>query len=46
MPYEIKPVPGGYKVFKERSRRTFSSDPLTKKKASAQMKALYLKSHK
>jgi hypothetical protein len=41
MPYEVKPVPGGYKVFKERSRRTFSSGPLTKDKAMKQMRALY-----
>jgi hypothetical protein len=46
MPYEIKKVPGGFKVGKENSRRTFSSHPLTKEKAIAQMRALYLKSPK
>ena len=43
MPYEIKPVKGGYKVFtKGPDRRSFSRLPLTKEKAGKQMRALYL----
>jgi hypothetical protein len=41
MPYEIKPVLDGYKVFKEHSRRTFSRLPLTEENAMKQMRALY-----
>ena len=42
MPYKVKPVKGGFKVFKEGGiRRSFSRDPLTKETAIKQMRALY-----
>ena len=43
MPYEVKAVKGGYKVFKKGAdRRSFSRLPMTKENAEKQMRALYL----
>jgi hypothetical protein len=43
MPFKVIKVKGGYKVKKETPPgQTFSKKPLTKKKAEAQMRALYL----
>ena len=41
MPYEVKPVRGGFKVYKEGTRRVFSREPLTRETAIKQMRALY-----
>jgi len=46
MPYEVAPVKGGYKVRKTQKEpsgryKYFSTMPLTKARAEAQMKALY-----
>lgn len=41
MPYKLRKVGGGYKVGKKGSKKTFSSKPMSKKKAIRQMKALY-----
>ena len=41
MPYNIKKIGKGYKVFKKGTSKSFSKKPLTKKKAEDQMKALY-----
>ena len=41
MPYKVKKSGKGYKVFKKGTSKTYSKKPLTKKKAEAQMKALY-----
>lgn len=42
MPFQITPVKGGFKVKKEGTKKTFSKNPLTKEKATKQLKALYL----
>jgi hypothetical protein len=42
MPYEIKKVPGGYKVKSEGSGRYFSKKPLSYEKARKQQQAIYL----
>jgi hypothetical protein len=41
MPYIIASVPGGFKVKKEGTQKTFSKRPLKKPVAEAQMRALY-----
>jgi hypothetical protein len=41
MPYNVKKSGSGYKVFKKGTKKSFSKKPLAKKKAEAQMKALY-----
>jgi hypothetical protein len=46
MPYEIKPVKGGFKVFKSGggNRTAFSRSPLSMETAIKQMRALYVHS--
>ena len=46
MPYIIVAVPGGFKVQSESSGRFFSRNPMTKKQARQQQKALYAKEKK
>jgi hypothetical protein len=41
MPYEIKKSGEGYKVFKKGTSKAFSKEPMSHKKAEAQLKALY-----
>jgi len=41
MPYEIKKSGEGYKVFKKGTSKEFSKEPMSHKKAEAQLKALY-----
>ena len=41
MPYKLKKVGSGYKVAKKSGGKTFSKKPQTKKKAEAQMRAIY-----
>lgn len=41
MPYKLKKVGSGYKVAKKSGGKTFSKKPMTKKKAEAQMRAMY-----
>ena len=41
MPYEVRKSGKGYKVFKKGSSKSFSDKPLSKKKAEAQMAAIY-----
>jgi hypothetical protein len=40
MPYEIKPVIGGFKVFRKGTLKFYSREPLTKKMAILQKKAI------
>tara|TARA_R110002096_G_scaffold427408_1_gene638089 strand:+ start:2151 stop:2405 length:255 start_codon:yes stop_codon:yes gene_type:complete len=40
MPYHIKKVGTGFKVFKKGTNKALSKEPLTKSKAEAQMKAV------
>jgi hypothetical protein len=40
MPYEVKPVGKGYKVFKKGTTKSFSNKALTKTRAIAQMRAI------
>ncbi len=40
MPYHIKKVGSGFKVFKKGTNKALSKEPLTKTKAEAQMKAV------
>ena len=42
MPYEIRPVSKGYKVFKEGTNESFSKKPLSLATAKKQQKALYV----
>jgi hypothetical protein len=42
MPYEVKKVKGGFKVFKKGTKTTYSNKPLTKKRATAQATAIRL----
>jgi hypothetical protein len=42
MPYKVKEVKGGFKVFKKGTKKTYSKKPLTKKKAEAQATAIRL----
>jgi len=39
-------VPGGYKVKKENSNKTFSKKPQSKEKAEAQLRAIEANKHK
>jgi hypothetical protein len=41
MPYEIREVPNGYKVFKQNEMKSFSKKPLTLEMARRQIRALY-----
>jgi len=41
MPYKVKRSGKGYKVFKKDTTKSYSKKPLPKKKAEAQMRALY-----
>ena len=41
MPYEIRPVSKGYKVFKEGTKKSYSKKPLSLETAKAQMRAIY-----
>jgi hypothetical protein len=41
MPYEIRKIDKGFKVCKKRSKKCFSNDPLPKRRAERQLKALY-----
>jgi hypothetical protein len=41
MPYEIKKSGEGYKVFKKGTSKAFSKEPMSHKKATEQLKALY-----
>jgi hypothetical protein len=45
MPYKLKKVGSGYKVAKKTGGKTFSKKPMTKKKAEAQMRAMYANSN-
>ena len=40
MPYTIKKVGTGFKVFKKGTSKSFSKKPLTKKKAESQLRAI------
>ena len=42
MPYVIRKVPGGFKVFTEGTHRAHSQAPLTKQQARQQQQALYV----
>jgi len=42
MPYEIRPVNKGYKVFKEGTKKSFSKKPLDLETAKKQLAALYV----
>jgi len=48
MPYKVVPVRGGYKVKKDQPGRPvyFSKSPLTREKAEAQLRALYVNEKK
>jgi hypothetical protein len=48
MPYKLVEVKGGYKVKKDQPGRPvfFSKSPLTREKAMAQMRALYVSERK
>lgn len=41
MPYKVAKSGSGYKVKNKNTGKTYSKKPLTKKKAEAQMRALY-----
>lgn len=41
MPYELKRVPGGWKVFKQGTNTSYSDKALPRHRAEAQMRALY-----
>ncbi len=41
MPWEVRKVPGGYKVYKVGTRKAYSKNPLSQEDAKAQMRALY-----
>ena len=41
MPYEIRKIDKGFKVCKKRSKRCYSNDPLPKRRAERQLRALY-----
>ena len=41
MPYEVRKVQGGFKVFKKGSSKAYSKKAQSKAKAEAQMRALY-----
>ena len=41
MPYKLQKVKGGYKVVSKNTGRTHSRKPMTKAKATAQLRALY-----
>jgi len=40
MPYELKKVKGGYKVFNKHTSKTTSLEPMTLEKAKSQMRLL------
>jgi len=40
MPYHIKKVGTGFKVFKKGTNKSFSKEPMSKSKAEAQMKVM------
>ena len=46
MPYHIKKVGSGFKVFKKGTNKALSKEPLTKAKAEAQMKAVEISESK
>ena len=46
MPYHIKKVGSGFKVFKKGTNKALSKGPLTKAKAEAQMKAVEISERK
>ena len=46
MPYHIKKVGSGFKVFKKGTNKALSKGPLTKAKAEAQMKAVEISEKK
>jgi hypothetical protein len=48
MPYKVVEVKGGYKVKKDQPGRPvfFSKSPLTREKAEAQLRALYVNERK
>ena len=46
MPYHIKKVGSGFKVFKKGTNKALSKEPLTKSKAEAQMKAVEISEKK
>jgi hypothetical protein len=48
MPYKVVAVRGGYKVKKDQPGRAvyFSKSPLTRQKAEAQLRALYVNERK
>lgn len=41
MPYEVRKVPGGYKVFRKGKSKSYSKHPISKTSAHAQMRAMY-----
>ena len=46
MPYEIKKVGTGFKVFKKGTSKALSKEPMSKAKAEAQMKAVEISESK
>lgn len=46
MPYHVKKVGSGFKVFKKGTNKALSKEPLTKAKAEAQMKAVEISEKK
>ncbi len=41
LPYEIRSVKGGVKVYKVGTNKSYSSKPQTRRQATLQMRALY-----
>lgn len=41
MPYEVRRVQGGYKVFRKGKGKSYSKRPMSKVSAQAQMRAMY-----
>ncbi len=46
MPYEIRKSGSGYKVGHKGQSKTYSDKPMSKKKAKAQMRAMYANTKK